>query len=214
MINLEKKTKELEGINFVAFSNNVVVVNTTPHPVTIQDMDGTLITVPTSVLINAKAEERKVSDLFVRTEFVGTEEGKETIERIKSVYNRQFSNGTLVIVGSIIAAQAYPGEVAAMTPVEGYERVAPDQKRMRCDKFTTFAYRLKLQLGGNHYEQGRQSKAEINQGSSNSFIIRSVNSTPFFIGCSKTYRSYRRQYPSNDRHCIFCFREKYLNSFS
>ena len=45
---------------------------------------------------------------------------------------------------------------------------------------------LKLQLGGNHYEQGRQSKAEINQGSSNSFIIRSVNSTPFFIGCSKT----------------------------
>lgn len=32
MINLEKKTKELEGINFV------VVVNTTPHPVTIQDM--------------------------------------------------------------------------------------------------------------------------------------------------------------------------------
>lgn len=38
MINLEKKTKELEGINFVAFSNNVVVVNTTPHPVTIQDM--------------------------------------------------------------------------------------------------------------------------------------------------------------------------------
>lgn len=118
MINLEKKTREIGTVNFVAFSNNVVVVNTTPHPVTMQDMDGTLITVPTSVLINAKAEERKVSDLFVRTEFVGTEEGKETIERIKSVYNRQFSNGTLVIVGSIIAAQAYPGEVAAMTPVE------------------------------------------------------------------------------------------------
>lgn len=57
MINLEKKTREIESINFVAFSNNVVVVNTTPHPVTMQDMDGTLITVPTSVLINAKAEE-------------------------------------------------------------------------------------------------------------------------------------------------------------
>lgn len=27
MINLKKTTKELEGINFVAFSNNVVVVN-------------------------------------------------------------------------------------------------------------------------------------------------------------------------------------------
>ena len=46
MINLKKTTKELEGINFVAFSNNVVVVNTTPHPVSMQDMDGTLITVP------------------------------------------------------------------------------------------------------------------------------------------------------------------------
>ena len=34
MINLEKKTREIESINFVAFSNNVVVVNTTPHPVT------------------------------------------------------------------------------------------------------------------------------------------------------------------------------------
>lgn len=44
-------------------------------------------------------------------------------------------------------------------------------------------------LGGNHYEQGRQSKAKINQGSSNPFIDRSVNSTPFFIGCSKAYRS-------------------------
>lgn len=45
--------------------------------------------------------------------------------------------------------------------------------------------RLKLQLGGNHYEQGRQSKAEINQGSSNSFIIRSVNSTPFLLAVVK-----------------------------
>lgn len=139
MINLEKKTKEIGNINFVAFSNNVVVVNTTPHPVTIQDMDGTLITVPTSVLINAKAEEQKVSDLFVRTVFTGTEEGKETIKRIKSAYNRQFSNGTLVIVGSIIAAQAYPGEVSGLTPVPSFERVAPADKRMRCDKFTTFA---------------------------------------------------------------------------
>ena len=134
MINLEKR-----NINFVAFSNNVVVVNTTPHPVTIQDIDGTTITVPTSVLINAKAVERKISDLFVKTEFTGTDEGKVNIANIKADFAKQFHNGTLVIIGSIIAAQAYPGEVVAMTPVEGYERVAPEQKRMRCDKFTTFA---------------------------------------------------------------------------
>lgn len=127
------------NINFVAFSNNVVVVNTTPHPVTMQDIDGTLVYVPNSILINAKAVERKVSDLFVKTEFVGTDEGKINIADIKSEFAKQFHNGTLVIIGSIIAAQAYPGEVAAMTPVEGFERVAPEEKRMRCDKFTTFA---------------------------------------------------------------------------
>lgn len=140
MINLEKKTREIESINFVAFSNNVVVVNTTPHPVTIQDVNGSLISVPTSVLINAKAIEKQVSPLFVKTEFVGTDEGREIISSIKESFNQNAVAGeTLVIIGSIIAAQAYPGEVAAMTPVEGFERVAPDQKRMRCDKFTTFA---------------------------------------------------------------------------
>lgn len=127
------------NINFVAFSNNIVVVNTTPHPVTMQDMDGTLVYVPNSILINAKAVERKVSDLFVKTEFVGTDEGKINIADIKADFARQFHNGTLIIIGSIIAAQAYPGEVVAMTPVESFERVAPEQKRMRCDKFTTFA---------------------------------------------------------------------------
>lgn len=127
------------NINFVTFSNNVVVVNATPHPVMMQDIDGTLVYVPNSILINAKAVERKVSDLFVKTEFVGTDRGEINIADIKADFARQFSNGTLIIVGSIIDAQAYPGEVVVMTPVPGYERVAPDQKRMRCDKFITFA---------------------------------------------------------------------------
>lgn len=126
------------NFKFVTFSNNVTIINTTPHPVTIQDMDGTLVSVPTSVLINAKAIEKQVSPLFVKTEFVGTDEGKKIITDIKDAFARE-GTGTLVIVGSIIAAQAYPGEVSGLTPVSGYERVTPDQKRMRCDKFTTFA---------------------------------------------------------------------------
>lgn len=124
--------------NFVCFGNNVAVVNVTPHPVTIQDMDGTPITVPSSVILNAKAEEKQVSNLFVKTVFVGTDEGKQIIADIKADYAKQFHTGNLVIVGSMIAAQAYPGEVVAMTPVPGYERVAPAEKRMRCDKFTVF----------------------------------------------------------------------------
>ncbi|RGH55016.1 hypothetical protein DW846_02155 [Ruminococcus sp. AM36-2AA] len=44
--------------NFVTFGNNVAIINTTPHSVTIQDTDGTPITVPSSVILNAKAEEK------------------------------------------------------------------------------------------------------------------------------------------------------------
>ena len=133
MINMNMK------YNFVTFGNNVAIINTTPHSVTIQDTDGTPITVPNSVVLNAKAEEKQVSDLFVKTVFVPTEEGKAIISEIKKAFKSQIGTGTLVIVGSMIAAQAYPEDVVAMTPVLGYERVKPADKRMRCDKFTTFA---------------------------------------------------------------------------
>lgn len=125
--------------NFVTFGNNVAIINATPHSVTIQDTDGTPITVPSSVVLNAKAEEKQVSDLFVKTVFVPTEEGKAIISDIKKAFESQIGTGTLVIVGSMIAAQAYPEDIVAMTPVPGYERVKPSDKRMRCDKFTTFA---------------------------------------------------------------------------
>lgn len=125
--------------NFVTFGNNVAIINTTPHSVTIQDTDGTPITVPSSIILNAKAEEKQVSDLFVKTVFVPTEEGKTIISEIKKAFKSQIGTGTLVIVGSMIAAQAYPKDIVAMTPVPGYERVKPAEKRMRCDKFTTFA---------------------------------------------------------------------------
>lgn len=134
------RTIELKGIGeAVRFSNGVCVLNTTPHPLTIQDVNGELATVPTSVLINAKTEEKAVDDLFVETVFVGTSEGKEAIRNIEGTYKESGCKDRLVIVGSIIAAQAYLGKVVAMCPVPGYERVAPSEKRMRCDKFTVFS---------------------------------------------------------------------------
>lgn len=94
-------TTTTNNFNFVTFSNNVTVVNTTPHPVTIQDVNGSLISVPTSVLINAKAIEKQVSPLFVKTEFVGTDEGREIISSIKESFNQNAVAGeTLVIIGS------------------------------------------------------------------------------------------------------------------
>lgn len=132
-------TLTLKGIGeAVRFENGVCVLNTTPHPLTIQDMNGELVIVPTSILINAKAEEKQVDDLFVKTVFVGTPEGKETIRDIEGTYRETGCTGRLVIVGSIIASQAYPGKIVGLCPVPGYERVAPSEKRMRCDKFTIF----------------------------------------------------------------------------
>lgn len=129
----------LKGIGkAVRFGNGVCVLNTTPHPLTMQDVNGELVIVPTSVLINAKAEEKAVDDLFVETVFVGTSEGKETIRDIEGTYAETNCPDRLVIIGSIIAAQAYKGKIVGLCPVPGYERVAPSEKRMRCDKFTVF----------------------------------------------------------------------------
>ena len=62
-------------------------------------------------------------------------EGVRIIQEIKdSILEKK----NILIIGSIVAAQAYPGQVVAMTPAPGYERVPVDQKRMNPDKFTIF----------------------------------------------------------------------------
>lgn len=129
---------------FVEFLNHVVVVNTTPHDVVMQDMDGLIVTVPPcGSLVNASAKEMPIDEtgLFVRTVFTGTMDGERVIKKLNEQFNRlNYPKGyRLVILGSMIAAHAYPGKVFAMTPVPGFERVPSAEKRMRCDKFTTYA---------------------------------------------------------------------------
>ena len=133
---------EIIMINFTEFKNGVAICNTTPHPITIQDMDGNLISVPVSKLVNAKVVEEEISDLFLTTKFEESPDGRRIIGEIKDEFLKTYglddAAPRLIILGSIIAAQAYPEEVFGMVPVPGYERVAPDQKRMRCDKFTMY----------------------------------------------------------------------------
>lgn len=123
------------------FSNGVAVVNTTPHPITFQDGADT-VTVPASreLLINAVPTEQAVDDLLVRTSFSGSSEGMKIIDDIQGTPMPEGARRRL-IVGSIIAAQAYPGLVVAMTPAPGCERVAPAEKRMSVSKFTTYKKR-------------------------------------------------------------------------
>ena len=125
--------------NAYTFQNGTTVVNTTPHPITMQDVDGSLASIPsdTDFLVNAKAVETEVDSDLVTTEFVGCEEGETRLVAIEA-WAKENGVERLRIVGSMLAAQAYPGRVVGMCPVPGFERVAPDEKRMRCDKFTTF----------------------------------------------------------------------------
>lgn len=116
-----------------------VVVNTTPHDINF-DVDGTVVTVPKcGALLNARPTEVSVGDDLVTTKFVPTEEGQALINAIKAQHAASDNAAMpLRIVGSIIAAQAYPEQVVAMTPAPGYERVAPAEKRMNPHKFTIF----------------------------------------------------------------------------
>jgi hypothetical protein len=120
-----------------------VIFNSTPHAITFWDT-ATIVIVPPDTVINAQVEEQETGKVlyspngsvtgFVKTAFVPTEEGRETIRSV-----RESEGGdAVIIVGSIIAAQAYPGEVVAMTPAVGFERVPPAEKRANPFRFTVF----------------------------------------------------------------------------
>lgn len=114
------------------------IINTTPHPINFRSENGEEFEVPCNgVLLNATCEEEEVGEhpsgaKLIRTRFTASNEALETLDRLER------ENPNAVIVGSMIAAQAFPGRVFAMIAAPGYERRPPNEKRMRPDKFTTF----------------------------------------------------------------------------
>jgi hypothetical protein len=113
------------------------ILNATPHAIRFQDTDGYVIEIePSGFIANATPVEEPVriknGIMFVRTKFVPDEKTEEEL----AFYEANIPG--VIVVGSIIAAQAFPGRIFAMVPVKGFERVPPEEKRMRLDKFTTF----------------------------------------------------------------------------
>jgi len=136
------------------------IINTTPHVVRFQNAAGEVYEVePCGVLVNARPVEKTVryqptcghgggtddcplehgqcsscveAVELVRTRFEADPASEEALTKLER------ENPGAIIVGSIIAAQAFPGRVFALVPVPGFERVPPAEKRMRDDKFTTF----------------------------------------------------------------------------
>jgi len=112
------------------------VVVTTPHSVTLGDEEKSFVIESSTVLINASIVEEEVATengvTFVTTNFQGD---AETLSLLKTLHEKCPG---IIVIGSVVAAQAYPGLVCGLIPVKGFERVPPDQKRMRYDKFTIF----------------------------------------------------------------------------
>lgn len=116
----------------------IKVVNTTPHPVTLVtgDLTSTFHVEASGVLINATAKteilEEKAGIKFQQTSFVADEATKQALVSFKE------SNPEVVIIGSLIAAQAYPGLVCAMVAHPEFLRVPPQEKKMLVDTYTIY----------------------------------------------------------------------------
>lgn len=115
------------------------IINTTPHSIRFQRaVDGEVFEVPPcGILINAKVTEVSAGTHpsgaeLVKVVFTGDEANTAALDKLEA------DNPGAVIIGSMVAAQGFPGRVLAMIPAAGFERVTPDLKRMRDDKFTSF----------------------------------------------------------------------------
>jgi len=115
------------------------IINTTPHSIRFWSpaWEEPKIVEPCGIIINAAVKETEVKShiegvTLVKTEFVASKASEEALEKLEK------ENPGAVTVGSIIAAQAFPGRVFALCPAPGYERVAPAEKRMLPDKFTIY----------------------------------------------------------------------------
>ncbi len=132
-----KEEKKMFTDFVVTFFNGVSVLNCTPHPANFLDAGELVVVPPCGATLKAAAGEEVVGSrgmaTLVTTVFSPSPEGLQELKAIEA----EVPEGTL-IVGSIISAQAYPNRVVSMTPLPGFERMPPADKRMSTEKFNIF----------------------------------------------------------------------------
>lgn len=118
----------------VQLPNGVWVWNATPHPLLFVH-EGMPVEVPTHEVINVlpyTTEAKREANYTLNTvEFLATKEGRATLDKFKKVAP------DALVVGSIIASQAFPGEIVAPVPAVS-DRFGKGRKINRCDRFTVF----------------------------------------------------------------------------
>jgi len=73
---------------------------------------------------------------YVTIDFEPNKESEKYLQKLTKKHEAKDDN--YIFIGSIVAAQAFPGKVVAMVPVPGYERVPRNEKLVRSDKFSIF----------------------------------------------------------------------------
>ena len=118
--------------------NGTVVYNTTAHELIfwVGGNEQYVVAQPDSIINAApQTDDVLVTSRYtlVSVKFNPIASGWEVIERIKG------EKPGALIVGSLIAAQSYPGDVVASVPYHKSNRVLPQFKKMvRSDRFTIF----------------------------------------------------------------------------
>jgi hypothetical protein len=123
---------------------NTKIINTTAHPIHFRDrQDKDTIVEPCGLLLNAQSRDEIVEIRnweggeqaieIVKTRYYPDSEGEKILAYLETTLDEPY-----LIVGSIIAAMAYPGRVLALIPLKGFERVPPSQKIALAHRFITF----------------------------------------------------------------------------
>jgi len=112
----------------VRLSNGVQVINCTPHELRFED--GTLV-MPSGYLLQARMEERQVSEFIYEIEVLPTPEGEHELQEIEQKYGKD-----VIILGSSISAQAYPTKVKMVVLTKSRAKVT--EKVCRIDKFSVY----------------------------------------------------------------------------
>lgn len=114
------------------------IINVTPHVLNFRNQDGSEFEVaPSGVVLSATPADTEVGvhpsgAQLVKVRFVGGDEANSQLSLLEA------ANPGALIVGSMIAAQGFPGRVVAVIAAPGFERRPPAEKRMRADRFTVF----------------------------------------------------------------------------
>jgi len=119
----------------VRLSNGVQIINCTPHELRFED--GTVV-MPSGYLLQARMEERRISDFIYEVTVLPTEEGEKELQEIEQKYGED-----IIILGSSISAQAYPMRVKMVVLTKS--RAKTSEKVCRIDKFSVYPDRR----GGN-----------------------------------------------------------------